>query len=110
MSSVTDAVREYILPRLIKAERIVVEAQAAATPRQGYVGFDLALQTIRECTRAVAGEPTRDSAATLRLLNTARGALVLTSGGDAAQSVREAIKLIEEASVIVTPTPCVNSA
>lgn len=105
MSTVTEAVREYILPRLAKAERIVVEAQQAATPRQGYTGFDLALQTIRECTRAVTAEPTRDSAVTLRLLDTARGALVLTTGGDAEHSAREAIKLIGEASVIVTPTP-----
>lgn len=90
--------------RLTKAERIVVEAQKAATPRQGYIGFDVALQTIRECTRAVADEPRHDSAATLRLLDSARGALVLTSDGDAAQSVHEAIKLIDEASSILAPT------
>jgi hypothetical protein len=91
--------------RLTKAERIVAEAQKAATPRQGYMGFDLALQTIRECTRAVSAESKRDPAATLRLLDTARGALVLTSVGDAAQSVHEAIKLIDEAAAIATPTP-----
>jgi hypothetical protein len=90
--------------RLTKAERIVAEAQKAATPRQGYMGFDFALQTIRECTRAMSGRSTRDPAATLRLLDTARGALVLTSSGDAAQSVREAIKLIDEAAAITTPT------
>jgi hypothetical protein len=89
--------------RLTKAERIVAEAQQAATPRQGYMGFDLAIQTIRECTRAVADEPTHDLAATLRLLDSARGALVLTSGGDAALSVLEAIRLIDEACVIATP-------
>jgi hypothetical protein len=91
--------------RLTKAERIVAEAQKAATPRQGYIGFDVALQTIRECTRAVAGEPGHDSAATLRLLDSARGALVLTSDGDAAESVHEAIKLIDDASLIVRPSP-----
>lgn len=90
--------------RLTKAERIVAEAQKAATPSEGYAGFDLALQTIRECTRAVSGESTRDPAATLRLLDTARGALVLTSGGDAARSVHEAITLIDEAAAIATPS------
>jgi hypothetical protein len=89
--------------RLTQAERIVLEAQKAATPRQGYTGFDLALQTIRECTRALSAEPARNPAATLQLLDTVQGALVLTSGGDAAQSVQEAIKLIDEASAIVTP-------
>jgi hypothetical protein len=104
VSSVTEAVREYILVRLTKAESIVAQAQTAATPRQGYMGFALAIQTIRDCTRAVASEPTRDAFATLRLLDTARGILVLTGGGDAAQSVREATRLIEEAAVILRPT------
>jgi hypothetical protein len=105
MSTVTEAVRDYILPRLAKAERIVVEAQQTATPRQGYMGFDVALQTIRDCARAVTTEPTRDAAVTLRLLDTARTALLLTGSGDAEESAHEAIKLIGEASVIVTPTP-----
>jgi hypothetical protein len=90
--------------RLTQAERIVVEAQKAVAASQGFSGFDFALQTIRECARAVSADPTRNPAATLQLLDTVRGALVLTSGGDAAQSVREAIKLIDEASAIVTPT------
>lgn len=95
---------DSVAGRLTKAERIVFEAQKAATPRQGYIGFDVALQTIRECTRAVTDESRHDSAATLRLLVSARGALVLTSDGDAAESVHEAIKLIDEASLIVTTT------
>jgi hypothetical protein len=104
MSTVTDAVRDYILPRLIKAGAVVAEAQDAAASDPAYAGFDLAIQTIRECARAVAAEPTRDSVATLRLLDSAQEALTLTTGG-AAESVHEAITLIEEAAVIVRPTP-----
>jgi hypothetical protein len=96
---------DRVQARLSKAERILLEAQQAATPRQGYLGFDLALQAIRECRRALADEATHDFAAALRLLDAARGALVLTSGGDVARSVHEAIKLIDEASVNVKPTP-----
>jgi hypothetical protein len=104
MSIVTDAVRAYILPRLNKAEKVVIEAQRAAASHPGYAGFDLALQTIHECTRAVTEEPTRDSVATLRLLDSAQEALTLTTG-DAAASVHKAMKLIEEAAVLVRPTP-----
>ena len=104
MSSVTDAVREYILSKLTKAERGVADAQSAASPRPGYKGFDIALTTLRECTHAVSAEASRDSAAVLHLLDAARAALALTGGGAAGSSVREALKLLEEAAVIVRPT------
>ena len=105
LGALLHVVNDGVEARLIKAERIVLEAQKAAAPRQGYAGFDLALETIRECTRAVADESTHDSAVTLRLVDAARGALVLTSGGDAALSIGAAIKLIDEASVIAAPAP-----
>ena len=104
MSNVTEAVLEYILPRLAHAERILADAQSAASPNQGYQGFKLALKVIRECRRAIKEEPTRDSTVALGILNKARAALAQIADGAAASSASEARKLIEESAVILQPT------
>jgi hypothetical protein len=101
MSTVTEAVRDYILPWLIKAESVVAEAEQASGARPDYIGFDLALQVIRRCKDQVANELTRDAAVVLSLLDTSRDTLALTTRGAATRSALEASKYLDKAAVIL---------
>jgi hypothetical protein len=93
MAMMTPASHEFVDQRLREAAEGVEKAQRETAAKKGYKNFELAIRVIYECRTAIDQETENDPV--IGHLKTAAVALEAFDAGDAAPSIKVAMRAIK---------------